>query len=939
MAADLRTEELPACPYQGLEPFTEADQAYFFGREVEQETIGATLMTSALTVFFGPSGVGKTSVLRAGVIPFVELQPAVTVVLFRTWQHDDFEKDLKQEIAEAVFRRSARRIDAGQPLDVCLIAASEVTDGTIAVIFDQFEEYLLYHPAHSERGARFDRELARAVNRDSLDANFLISLREDALAGLDRFQPYIPDLLNNTIRLDHLDEEGARRAIRSPLERYNKVLSAKGLPEPAWHAETTLLDEMIEDVRVDKHRQDQKGKGRIVDADPIRRVVTPFLQMVLVKLWNTERAAGSHELRTATLRALGGADTIVRGHVERVMATLGPAEQVIATSMIEHLVTPSGSKIAHTAGDLAAFAASPPVAVQNLLEKLGDKDRRLLRSTAPTAGQGQTRYEIFHDVLSDALLAWRTQFLLAKEAAAQEQERLAKQRRDRKVFLQRAGIVAGAVLLVLAGIILVLAREARAKARVAEANANLVKLQQDLAASEQKQTTVLESAAATSRDITILRQLLDQYRKIGNVDGEVTTLVRLGDATMDAGKFGEASRHYSDALSKAKDRSVQADILLRQARLLNSLGQPAPAIGKASFAVTAAAGTRTEADISAGAGDVYVKAGEYSLAVKEFGRAANLYGEKAPQRRAEMLVNQAQALRDVTQTTNALTLLREAAKIFRDTGAGDRAAITSLAIDAREEAQLRAAEEEAQRLRSQRELTSISATATQSPGKACAAKQLNGIWTEVDRKTRKATTLSWTFKTSGDNNQTLLAERRDGAVRGAFTFDNDRFYGVLEWTKGDRWENVQFHLPKESDSCRYMETNQAFTFVAARTIGLQPKVAALADDLIRRAAEQGLEIRVLRGYVSEEEQADLYARGRTRAKGGTSHNRGLAFDVYIFRDGKPDMEPPKADREKIGAIGESLGLSWGGRYKSPDYTHFYLADSAEPEVSDAGGAV
>src|SRR6185369_890343 len=118
------------------------------------------------------------------------------------------------------------------------------------------------------------------------------------------------------------------------------------------------------------------------------------------------------------------------------------------------------------------------------------------------------------------------------------------------------------------------------------------------------------------------------------------------------------------------------------------------------------------------------------------------------------------------------------------------AATTSLAIDARVEAQRRAAEEQAQRQRSQQELTSVAAEiATRRPGRTCDAKQLDGIWTEVDRKTKKATTFSWTLKTSGEKNHTLVAERRDGAVRGAFTFDNDRFYGVLEWTKGDRWEN------------------------------------------------------------------------------------------------------------------------------------------------------
>ncbi len=55
-------------PYKGLTPYTEGDAAFFFGRETEREIIVANLMAARLTVLYGPSGVGKSSVLRAGVL-------------------------------------------------------------------------------------------------------------------------------------------------------------------------------------------------------------------------------------------------------------------------------------------------------------------------------------------------------------------------------------------------------------------------------------------------------------------------------------------------------------------------------------------------------------------------------------------------------------------------------------------------------------------------------------------------------------------------------------------------------------------------------------------------------------------------------------------------------------------------------------------------------
>lgn len=61
-------------PYQGLTPYTEADFDYFFGREVESANIAANLGVARLTIFYGPSGVGKSSVLRAGVVHALQQQ-------------------------------------------------------------------------------------------------------------------------------------------------------------------------------------------------------------------------------------------------------------------------------------------------------------------------------------------------------------------------------------------------------------------------------------------------------------------------------------------------------------------------------------------------------------------------------------------------------------------------------------------------------------------------------------------------------------------------------------------------------------------------------------------------------------------------------------------------------------------------------------------------
>ena len=66
------TPELMTSPYRGLMPYTEIDTTYFFGREQETVTVAANLEVARLTLLYGPSGVGKSSLLRAGV--FHQLQ-------------------------------------------------------------------------------------------------------------------------------------------------------------------------------------------------------------------------------------------------------------------------------------------------------------------------------------------------------------------------------------------------------------------------------------------------------------------------------------------------------------------------------------------------------------------------------------------------------------------------------------------------------------------------------------------------------------------------------------------------------------------------------------------------------------------------------------------------------------------------------------------------
>ncbi len=178
------------CPYRGLEPYTEEERDYFFGREEEQETIGANLLTSPLTILYGTSGVGKSSVLLAGVVPYLHSTPNVVTVVFREWQTGDFLANLKKRIGEEIRSAAGATIDISVSLDNLLAEAVTESGCTVTLILDQFEEYFFYHRGGEVAGA-FESQFASVVNRGDLDAPILLSIRDDSLSSLDRFRGMI----------------------------------------------------------------------------------------------------------------------------------------------------------------------------------------------------------------------------------------------------------------------------------------------------------------------------------------------------------------------------------------------------------------------------------------------------------------------------------------------------------------------------------------------------------------------------------------------------------------------------------------------------------------------------------------------------------------------------------------------------------------------------
>jgi WD40 repeat protein len=513
----------PPTPFKGLAPFqdTELDAQLFCGRDREREVIAANLLASRLTVLYGASGVGKTSLLRAAVTPALRRIPDAAVVFYSSWAGDP-----RHGLGEAI--DSAVGIESSGSLSERLAAASEAVGGDVYAILDQFEEYFLYH----ERD-EFADELAAAIREPGLRANFLLGLREDALAKLDAFKGRIPNLFANYLRLDHLDREGGRAAILGPVERYNELTGATVEVEPE------LVEAVLDQVAAGEVDVGRAGRGGVEkDWD---RIEAPYLQLVLERLWHVERERGSSVLRLATLQELGGADSIVRAHLERALGNLAPTEQDVAATMFDHLVTPSGSKIAHRPRDLAQYAEIRESEVLPVLDALGRE--RIVRPV-DGAGGGE-RYEIFHDVLADGVLAWR-----ARRVLERDRER-AHRRQRRLVVVAAAALLALAAMTAVAVYALTERSHARNAARLARAHALETKSLFEQGTDPERALADAVAAARSDPGVRaegVLRQALvaDHERRVLRAPGPVSVVAFASrGGRMLSGDAGGGLRLYS----------------------------------------------------------------------------------------------------------------------------------------------------------------------------------------------------------------------------------------------------------------------------------------------------------------------------------------------------------------------------------------------------------
>lgn len=223
-------------PYLGLQPFSTADDVRFFGRPAESYLVSGEWIGNQLVVLHGPAGVGKTSLLNAGVVPEVRDRADVlpigrlrqrgtftradqhehnpyTYAVLSSWGLGASPEELAgRSVLDVLDRRPPRRDQYGERDEVL-------------VAIDQFEELFLDSPYDGRHRDGFIDALAEAVRKIPW-LHLLVSIREDFLAA---FLPYERKFAGNApprFRLLPLTRPAALDAVRLPLQPTTRSFAA-----------------------------------------------------------------------------------------------------------------------------------------------------------------------------------------------------------------------------------------------------------------------------------------------------------------------------------------------------------------------------------------------------------------------------------------------------------------------------------------------------------------------------------------------------------------------------------------------------------------------------------------------------------------------------------------------------------------------------------------
>lgn len=286
-------------PYVGLAPFQATDAGRFFGRDRLVDELVARVRTTRFLGVFGPSGYGKSSVLRAGLVARIEPDP---VVVFTPGAHPVEECAVRIAAPLGESAATLRAEFAADPANLHLRIRQAMPENDLVLVVDQFEEVFTLCSDEAER-AWLIEALVTAARSESSRTRVVLGVRADFYGHCARHAELVDALRDSQVLVGSLGEDELRDVIVKPAELV-------GL-----RVETALVARLV--------AQCANEPGAL-----------PLLSHVLLETWRRRRGT---TLSLGGYESAGGLHHALTRTAENVVAGLDPAGQAVAKQLFVRL--------------------------------------------------------------------------------------------------------------------------------------------------------------------------------------------------------------------------------------------------------------------------------------------------------------------------------------------------------------------------------------------------------------------------------------------------------------------------------------------------------------------------------------------------------------------------------------------------------------------------
>jgi hypothetical protein len=360
------------CPYPGLMSFQEADADRFFGRDDQIARVIGRLATQPLIAIVGPSGVGKSSFVRAGLVPALKREAPWATIAMRPGRSPLTTLAALSDPANAHDPEHVRAVaqhllhEPGY-LGAVLRWRAASHGCRVLLYIDQLEELYAVVPDPAERSA-FVTCLRAAADDPSSPVRVVFSLRSDFLDRAAEDRAFMASLTDGMHYLMPLGPDGLRQALIRPAEQAGHGFES-----------AELVGRMVADVA--------QTPGAL-----------PLLQFAAARMWDA-RDRPRRLMTAASYLAMGGIAGALAVHADAVLAELSPTRRRLAQAVFQRLVTADDTRAIVDLDELVRLAPDP-AEVHGLLDLL--VGARLLVTKSDDQGAGAS-VELVHESL---IAAW-----------------------------------------------------------------------------------------------------------------------------------------------------------------------------------------------------------------------------------------------------------------------------------------------------------------------------------------------------------------------------------------------------------------------------------------------------------------------------------------------------------------------------------------------------